>query len=134
MFIAIDGDDVGSEIERMIVLCQSEALTSFWKNVTLTIVHLEKRLLSQGAKILLCGGDSILAELQGTLAPKAMYELFSDTSPLSFSVGTGHTMLEAYIALKTAKASGKRCWIDYSDLSSILRLQYDSHSHEGNTI
>ena len=39
-----------------------------------------------------------------------------------FSVGTGETMLEAHVALKTAKASGKNCWIDYNDLTSIRRL------------
>lgn len=125
MFLAIDGDDVGSELERLVVLCQAEALTQYWKNVTSIVAGLNERLIAQGAKILLCGGDSILAEFHETLSPKLIYDLFLGTAPVSFSAGTGETMLEAYIALKTAKANGKRCWIEYKDLSSIFRLQYD---------
>jgi len=125
VYISIDGDDVGSEIERLIVLCQPEALVQYWKSVSHVITDLEARLKSQGANVLICGGDTILAELDRVPSPELMHKLFSSTLPLSFSVGTGHTMLEAYIALKTAKASGKNCWVDYSDLSSIRRLQYD---------
>lgn len=130
MFIAIDGDDVGSEIERLIVLCQPDSLTNFWMSVSKVIAGLEKRLLKRNAKVLLCGGDSILAELGEKPSPKLIHDLFSGTMPLSFSVGTGHTMLEAYVALKTAKASGKKCWVDYSDLSRIHCLQYDRHKSE----
>ncbi len=126
MYIAIDGDDVGSEIERLILLCQPEALTRYWKSVSRVIANLEERLISWGAKVLLCGGDTILAELAEAPSPQSIYELFSSTLPLSFSVGTGHTMLEAHVALKTAKTSGKKCWVDYNDLSIIRRLQYDS--------
>jgi hypothetical protein len=107
------------------VLCQAEALTQYWKNVTAVVASLNEKLTAQGAKILLCGGDSILAEFDSPLSPKLIYDLFLGTAPVSFSAGTGETMLEAYIALKTAKASGKRCWIEYRDLSSIFRLQYD---------
>ncbi len=125
MFISIDGDDIGSELERLVVLCQPEMLAQYWRKVSEVMAQLEKRLRLEGAQILLCGGDSVLAELDTAPSSSLIYLLFSDTLPISFSVGTGQTMLEAYIALKTAKASGKRCWIDYSDLSSIRQLPFD---------
>ena len=63
MFIAIDEDDIGLKLERFIILCQHESLFQYWKIVSNIISNLEKRLISLGAKILLCGGDSIVAEL-----------------------------------------------------------------------
>jgi GTP cyclohydrolase III len=131
MYMAIDGDDVGAEIERLVVLCQPEALTFYWKSVSSVITKLGKQLTCQGANVLICGGDTILAELDKAPSFKLIYELFSNTLPLSFSIGTGQTMLEAYIALKTAKVSGKNCWVDYSDLSSIRRLQCDIRGGTG---
>jgi GTP cyclohydrolase III len=122
MYISIDGDDIGTEIERFIVLCQPEPLVRYWEQVSRAMAKLRREIESFGAEIIIFGGDTILARITKEPEPELIDALFSSTSPLSFSVGTGHTMLEAYVALKTAKASGKNCWVDYRDLVSIRRL------------
>lgn len=122
MYIAIDGDNVGSEIERLIVLCRAQELIDYWGKVSNIIAGLKARLISDGAQVIICGGDTILAQMDEKLSAELLYGIFLPRTLISFSVGTGDTMLEAHIALKTAKASGKNCWIDYKDLTSIHRL------------
>lgn len=122
MFLAADGDNIGSEIEKYIILCDSEALSRYWKDVSRIVASIERKLRKYQAKIILCGGDSILAELQDENAQKIVRELFSKIQHITFSVGTGTTMREAFVALKIAKASGKKCWVDYRDLSKIQMI------------
>jgi len=107
------------------VLCQPDELVKYWNDVSEALANLKRKLFVNEAKVLICGGDTILAELKDNPSPQLIYELLSNTSPIGFSVGTGRTMLEAHIALKTAKASGKGCWIDYHDLTSIRKLQQE---------
>lgn len=122
MFLAADGDDIGSEIERLIIISDKHLLSQFWKDITKEVSDIEIKLKSKKARIILCGGDSILAELPEQDLHNFIAEVFGDLKHMSFSIGAGTSMLEAYIALKMAKSSGKKCWVDYRDLSSIQQL------------
>ena len=123
MFIAADGDDVGSRIELFILKGQMAELKEYSEKFNSSIDWLIDMLIAEfNATIYLKGGDSILV---GMLNAAEIYNLienlrqqFSQKSGNSLSVGIGHSPLDAYLALKYAKASGKNCIRLYSDLNN----------------
>jgi GTP cyclohydrolase III len=122
MYISVDGDNIGSRLENLIILEKADELHKFSQDVFLYFEIIKKGLLDCEAEIIFYGGDSILAKVQGTSFVSLMNKIFSEgqsyaQGQISVSVGLGDSILEAYLALKAAKSSGKCCWIKYPELS-----------------
>lgn len=110
-YIAIDGDNVGRELEYLVVTNQLQKLTSFSKNYHRLMTWLEEALRSDlNAKIIFSGGDSLLVSQQ-QLPSLGKLELLKDEfakrAGTTLSIGIGSTPRQAYFALKLAKAKGK---------------------------
>lgn len=110
MYLAIDGDDVGRAVERLIVLASAQEVSAFSRQVSDAMETIVLRIQALGAIVVMQGGDSILAEL-AELPLEDLEQLIRVEPPaVTFSAGIGQTMSEAFLALKLAKAAGKhRC-------------------------
>jgi hypothetical protein len=122
MYISVDGDNIGSRLENLIILEKADELHKFSQDVFLYFEIIKKCLLSCEAEIIFHGGDSILAKIYDASFVPLIDRVFAESQiyaqgQISVSVGLGDSMLEAYLALKAAKSSGKCCWIKYPELS-----------------
>ncbi|MGW1887654.1 mCpol domain-containing protein [Streptomyces sp. NPDC001970] len=109
-FAIIDGDDVGSKVERHLLSNDVSAFAEASKMVADTIKELAEELTKiDGVKVITVGGDSILTELQSDAAGQLIDTLTSLQRPnrLTFSAGLGATLRESFVALRMAKSSGK---------------------------
>jgi GTP cyclohydrolase III len=121
MYISIDGDNIGSAIESLIILEKSNELHEFSRNIFVFFEIIKKSLIHCGSEIIFHGGDSILAKVDDKNLASLMNQIFAESQMyaqgrISVSVGLGDSMLDAYVALKAAKTSGKCCWVNYSEL------------------
>jgi GTP cyclohydrolase III len=123
MYISIDGDNIGSALEKLVILQKTDELRNFSRDVFSFFEAIKKELLNCEAEVIFHGGDSILAKIAiEHIDSVALLEkiftgvLYRERCKISISVGLGSSILEAYIALKAAKSSGKSCWIKYPEL------------------
>ncbi|MGJ5631792.1 mCpol domain-containing protein [Nostoc sp. CALU 1950] len=112
LYLAVDGDDVGRKIEFFIVTDQMEQLSNFSHNFQSSMLWLAETLSDEfNAKIIFNGGDSLLARLQSDAISVSRLESlrieFASFSKTTLSFGIGDNSLQAYFALKLAKATGK---------------------------
>ncbi len=113
MFIAIDGDDVGRRLEYLIVKSTPHEVEEFSKYIGSAVESIVDRLLRIDGKIIVRGGDNILAEIRplSSAEVKDLVNFPATGAGIQFSVGTGETLVSAFLALKLAKAGGKnRCF------------------------
>lgn len=125
IYIAIDGDNIGASVERFVILEQREQLAAFATSIKYAVEDIADALRKAGATIIFTGGDSVLAECANASVYPAIRKVLSEDQPMRFSAGVGHSIREAYIALKMAKTSGKGCLVSFDNLdcSEILRLK-----------
>lgn len=112
VYIAIDGDDIGSKIEYLMLTDRLNLLTDFSEMFEASFRWLQSALVNDlGARIIFRGGDNLLAKAEGFTEIHARLESlmtrFQEQSGCSLSIGLGASTIEAYLALKLAKVSGK---------------------------
>jgi len=103
-YYAIDGDDIGRRLESLVLSEDTAAVRAFSRVVEAAIGRIREHLLAHGCSIILCAGDSILAEAPCILPPSATP---TSLDGLSFSIGAGRSPGEALLALKRAKGLGR---------------------------
>lgn len=116
MFVAIDGDDVGSELERLMIAGDPEAVRKYSEQVATAMRMAISELYAHDATLIFAGGDSVLGVCPREVPDVVLSRLPGLHAGVSLSIGTGVTMVEAYLALKVAKGRGKRQWCDYHAL------------------
>lgn len=114
IFLASDGDNVGSTLEYFILMNDLKALAIFsqqYKNQMSQLAETIKATFN--GEIIFDGGDNLLAKI-----PLSYFNIdkmnslrtnFSSDNKYTLSFGIGKTPREAHIALSLAKASGKNC-------------------------
>lgn len=109
MFIAIDGNSTGRLIERMILENNLDELTEFSTKIQSKIQSIRKYITQYGGRIIIAGGDNVLAEIPSSIFRNVLVEFgtLSDND-YSFSAAISGTALGAYFGLNYAKASGVR--------------------------
>lgn len=105
-FIAIDGDDVGSQLRTYIINDNIQAVASFSTEITQYFFSLSDKLKADGYEIVFCGGDSLLAMSNQKIELPQFKKLVN--GPCTVSVGIGTSAEYAYLALQLAKARGKK--------------------------
>jgi hypothetical protein len=110
-FLALDGDDVGRQLELYMLTNDIESLRAFSKAFDSTVNVLVASISEmRGAELIMSGGDSILIKLRDEKALDSVLETISSLvngDEFTFSGGYADTMQGAYLALKLAKSSGK---------------------------
>jgi GTP cyclohydrolase III len=120
-FLAIDGDNIGSRVEKLVIMEQAEKLSLYATEVSQRLQYLGQCFNELGGTLVFIGGDSILVNFARSEIEKIKSVLI-EPHPVRFSAGWGSTMREAYIALKVAKSSGKNCWVDYEHIDQVIGL------------
>lgn len=104
IYYAIDGDDIGRQLEFLVASNNIDGLRNFSNTVQASLDKLTKFLCDNNCEVIFAAGDSILAFSKKQIDFK--------TAPLiqgkiSFSMGVGRSSDQAFLALKRAKALGK---------------------------
>ncbi len=112
MYIAIDGDDVGSRLEHLIITNSVESLEELSGKL-----HSAFRWLcslftnSYTGRLIFFGGDNLLVEVcASTIDKHGLAEIskeFFRKTGFTLSIGVGPSPQKAYFALKYVKTGGK---------------------------
>lgn len=119
MFITIDGDDIGQRITRYYLSNDAKSLAELNQKMIETTHRIAKYLEGIGFSIIFCGADGVAGHTGEP--PTSEDEIFKEISALgkgcaTFSVGTGNTLRESYVALMAAKSHGKAQIYSYQNL------------------
>ena len=120
MYALIDGDDVGKKMEVHTINNDVEAFIRTSERISNSIARMAESLADvPGVSLVSTGGDSILIGFHETISNRISERLdgLQAEEEFSFSVGIGNDLREAYVALRMAKAAGKRCTVKYFELS-----------------
>lgn len=110
IYLALDGDNIGSRLELHILNEDIEGLQEFTKSFNSVLNGIVSKLRQdRNIDILLLGGDSLLITLPDSCVEAVIRMIVNETAntTFTFSGGYGSSMRHAYLALKIAKASGK---------------------------
>jgi GTP cyclohydrolase III len=122
-FVALDGDQVGRRIEKLILSAKLSELSSYSKSVLDAIKTLESILLKAGGQVYITGGDNLLAEVTDIDLFLSNFISLRDELVCSFCVGIGKDSIEAYLALKFAKSCAPRTIVKAEELEINIQFQ-----------
>lgn len=120
IYITIDGDDIGQMITSSYLKNDVNALSRINNVVNDKTKKIANFLESQGFSIIFCAADGVAGfTTKDKVDSDLIYSSISTLSEpeLNFSAGMGATLQEAYIALLSAKSSGKKCLHSFWDLN-----------------
>jgi hypothetical protein len=105
IFIACDGDNIGSVLERAIIENNETALFQYSNEVSQAVKSLETWFTEAGGQVVFSGGDNILIRIA-----RSYSQVLANLPPfrsggIRFSVGIGGSPREAWTALKYAKTN-----------------------------
>lgn len=112
MIVSIDGNDVGKHLEKWILQEDLYQLKLYSEKITASVRTMEEAIINLGGKCFLVGGDNILSEISNDKMDELIAIIQScQETDLTFSVGIGESITDAYLALKYVKAirSGYIC-------------------------
>lgn len=120
VYISIDGNNIGKIIEYYILENKLEELSDFSRKLSFTTGFICKEILRLGGKIIMAGGDNILACISID-ALNEITKITADNSDIHmrFSIGIGSSATASYLALKYAKAKKSNSPIMYDGSSFI---------------
>lgn len=104
LYYAIDGDDVGRYLECLLLQNNPEEAGIFSQKITEKITVMSSYFIGQGAKVIFCTGDGLLAFSKHLIN---VSHLIGENNDVSFSIGIGDSSANALLALKKAKGLGK---------------------------
>lgn len=122
IFIALDGDNVGSNLEFLVIKNDIESLRDFSRKFEESIRWFEGELKRRfHAVTIFSGGDNLLVyaeqEKFSIAELRDLKEQFYLKCQKTLSIGLGKTPREAYFSLKFAKSSGKNTIINFEDIN-----------------
>jgi hypothetical protein len=124
VYIAVDGDDVGSHLEYLMLMNDIETLAHFAAEYTNAMQQFIATLTNIfRISVIFLGGDSLLLTAESAEFSVNQLETvrtsFAENTRHTLSIGLGYSAREAYIALKLAKTSGKNCIRRFVELSDV---------------
>ncbi|ETQ99990.1 mCpol domain-containing protein [Acinetobacter baumannii] len=121
IYITIDGDDIGQMITSSYLQNDVHELSRINFVVNEKTLLISNFLKEQGFNIIFCAADGVAGYIDQTSIDKVfIFESIKELAEpeLCFSAGIGSTLQEAYIALLSAKSSGKCRLHDFCFLNS----------------
>jgi GTP cyclohydrolase III len=113
LFLAVDGDKVGSRLEALIVAEELERVASFSLDVVKAIRKMTELIEQKHGILVFAGGDNLLAtfdevesrDLDVEELGCALMRIFLEATNCTISIGIGCRPRDAFLALKLAKGS-----------------------------
>ena len=107
LYVSIDGNNIGRELERLMLGERLEELKIFSETMLQTISKIVRHVEEIGGEVIMAGGDNVLARMSESNANElSRWVAKLKTDKISFSVGIGNNVKMAYLALKYAKVNG----------------------------
>ena len=107
LYVSIDGNNIGRELERLMLGERLEELKVFSETMLLIISKIAQHVEKLGGEVIMAGGDNVLARMSESDANElSKWVSKMRTDKISFSVGIGDNVKMAYLALKYAKVNG----------------------------
>jgi hypothetical protein len=116
VYVAIDGDDIGRHLEKLIASGREAAVRSFSRAVGTRLQALVDLAERRGGRVVFCAGDSLLACVSRATAEVVCQTAVSRSREIVFSGGIGPGMAEAMLALRLAMAQGRRRYVTWESL------------------
>ncbi|MCD8083345.1 MAG: mCpol domain-containing protein [Clostridiales bacterium] len=119
MYIAIDGDSVGVQLQRLILEERLEELKGFSASIQQTLKNFVNVIEHNGGIVYMSGGDNIFAEGNEVCIQAVVQAVQKENEKqrLYYSMAIGNSTQDAYLGLKYAKS----CKIRYI---RVIRNQY----------
>ena len=106
-YIYIDGDNIGLKIEQSFLNNREGELTEVNFQVTNAIINITSYLMTLKHEVLFSGADGIISKGE-ELDVVELLKIVREVEPnLTFSLGIGKSLRDAYVALRYAKSNGK---------------------------
>jgi hypothetical protein len=119
IYIGLDGDDVGRNLERYFIENDEFHLSELSNNMSKSVNILAEFLHTIGCNIIFVAGDNILCKGENIDIEILLNYLGSFNGPCTFSCGIGETMEQTYLALKYAKSVGKNSLVRCNGYSNF---------------
>lgn len=116
----IDGDNIGLEIERSFMENDEDSLLQINELVKNLISKITKFVVSKGQKVIFAGADGVIYKGDGLDIQDTLNYARSLQARLTFSIGSGPTLRDSYVALRYAKSIGKNVAVNLSDNEFIV--------------
>ena len=118
-YVSIDGDDVGRRITALYLSNDHVGLGRYADTVKAKVDMVSDLLMSWGFTVIFAAADGVVG-YSATAIPdvRNLYEAIRKIGDpdMTFSVGVGETLREAYVALLAAKSQGKANLCLYGDI------------------
>lgn len=110
IYVTIDGDDVGQKISASYLFNKVDELIEINKLVNLSTLYISKKLELYGFEIIFRAADGVAGITDNDSID--LRTIFRDIqknpcNDITFSMGSGSTLKDSYVALITAKSNGK---------------------------
>lgn len=114
-YIIIDGDDIGRRITSCYITNDEIQLAKISTEMSSTVLEISQLLQEAGYQVIFCAADGVVGRNSNRGDVKALFNRIQSLAPkgVTFSVGTGENLQQAYLALTHAKCSGKNVLIYY---------------------
>ncbi len=117
MYLIVDGDSVGYMMTNIYLSNDEDRLKYLTLKIDSMNQFMSESFVEMGAVILVCAADGLVSSFSSVEDITDILNVLMNASDseLSFSGGLGDSLKDAYLALKYAKSSGKKCLSTYSD-------------------
>lgn len=120
MYAYIDGDDIGLRIENSFMNNDEVSLALINNKVKEMVEIITKYLIANEFEIIFSGADGIICKKNNIEAQDLLDFIRNNVEDITFSIGVGNCLKEAYLALRYAKCNGKNiCAVNDMDLKLI---------------
>jgi hypothetical protein len=121
MYAYIDGDDIGLRIENSFMENDESRLKYVNELVKETVERISLELKSSDYEIIFGGADGIICK-KGKINIEELLQLLRGANKeLTFSIGVGRSLRDAFLALRYAKSSGKNIAAMYNEEFALFK-------------
>jgi hypothetical protein len=113
-YMIFDGDKVGDLLAKIFLSNRDDLLAEFDAQLRDRMRRAEKLLRQRGVTMIAAGADGITCKGVAFDPADCFAAVNSITTPYTFSMGLGNCLMEAFVALRFAKASGRSRWARWS--------------------
>jgi len=107
MYAYIDGDDIGLKIENSFMNNDEVNLKSVNNNVKEIVGKITEYLINNKYEIIFSGADGIICKKEKVEVKEILDFIRKNSEYLKFSIGSGSSLRDSYLALRYAKSNGK---------------------------
>lgn len=116
----IDGDNIGLKIELSFLENDEDSLIIINNQVKEVVKDITDWLIQLGQEIIFSGADGIICKGTKINNVLLLKMIRSRSENITFSIGSGNSLSECYIALRYAKSIGKNIAVDYSESKYLV--------------